>query len=170
MSVTVTEDLSGLDDFRKRLANLRGLSLTIGFQGKGAMVLYPDGTNVASVAAFNEFGTKHTPRRSFLNSAMFENRVAIGGLVAISVGKYLNGKDGSRSAAVNALATAAGKIAGFVRDKIDTANSWATPNAPSTIAAKGHSRVLIDTNRMVNNLSWAVRGPAGSIISEGRAS
>lgn len=165
MPVTVTSDLSGLEDFRRRLMTMNGLSLTIGFQGKGAMVLYPDGTNVASVAAFNEFGTKDTPRRSFLNSAMFENRDAIGSILAFAVGKYLNGKDGSRSRAIFALAAAAKKIADFVRNKIDTANSWATPNAPSTIKSKGHATVLIDTNRMVNNLSWAVRDAGGSIVA-----
>ena len=41
MPVTVTKDLTGLEDFRRRLMTMRGFSLTIGFQGKGAMVLYP---------------------------------------------------------------------------------------------------------------------------------
>lgn len=164
MPVTVTKDFSGFDDFRKRLANLRGLSLTIGFQGKGAMVLYPSGVNVATVAAFNEFDPP-SPRRSFLNSAMFENRDAIGSILARAVGKYLNGKDGSRSSAIKALSAAASKIADFVRNKIDTANSWATPNAPSTIKSKGHNTVLIDTNRMINNLSWAVRDAGGAIVA-----
>jgi hypothetical protein len=168
MPVTVKKDLSGLDDFRRRLKTIRGLSMSIGFQGRGAMVLYPDGTNVASVAAFNEFGTKHTPKRSFLNSAMFENREAIGSIIALAVGKYLNGKDGSRNRAISALAAAAKKITEFVRNKIDTANSWATQNAPSTIKAKGHNTVLIETNRMINNLSWAVRDAGGAIVATSR--
>lgn len=56
---------------------------------------------------------------------------------------------------VRALDVAGAAIAGQLRQSIVDTNS--PPNAPSTIARKGHSKVLVDTGHMLQSIDHEVR-------------
>lgn len=161
MSVVIRKKTTGLTDFFQRVKMLNEVSLTIGFQGARAMVLYPNGSNVATIAAINEF----KPRHSFMRSTMFENRDAVTDMLAKRMAWYLRGKDGSLATLVTTLSKAGQEIQKLISDKIRTAASWAPQNSQATIARKGENRPLIDTTRMLKNLSWAVRGSRGTILA-----
>lgn len=162
MSATVTENTEGLDLLRKRLAELKGLRLTLGFQGSKGATLYENGANVATVAFWQEFGTIDIPARSFLRSTMIEKRGDIVRAFAVELRPvFERGRD-----PVKALAAVGAKVAAMVKRKIDTSRQWATPNAPSTVAKKGDDFPLHESDLMSESVTYAVRrGP--SILAEG---
>lgn len=152
----------GLVKVLANLAELKTLSLTIGFQGQTATASYPSGVNVATVAMFMEFGTIDAPARGFLRSTMFEKRGAIAAAFAKGLAPVAEGK----REPVDALAGIGHDVAEMVRDKIDRAPAWAAPLAASTVRKKGHSRPLEETTLMRNSVTWAVR-KGGAIVAEG---
>ena len=124
---------------------LEGRQLVVGFLN-GAT--YPDGTNVATVAAFNEFGTSNAPPRPFFRRMVKEKSPewpeAIGNLLTSTgydVDKTLN--------------LAGEAISGQLKQSINDLTS--PPLAPSTIARKGHAKPLIDTSVMINSVSYEVK-------------
>lgn len=162
MSATITENTDGLDLLKKQLAKLKGLRLTLGFQGEKAATLYENGANVATVAFWQEFGTINIPARGFLRSTMLEKRDAIARVQAVELAPvFTQGRD-----PVKALAAIGSKVAAMVKRKIDTSRQWATPNAPSTVAKKGDDYPLHESDLMSESVTYAVRrGP--SILAEG---
>lgn len=144
--------IKGGDKLATRLAELakkvsRPASLRVGFLENST---YPDGTKVALVAAIQEFGAPSVgiPPRPFFRSMIAakskEWPAAIAGLL------QTNGMD-----PVRALDVAGAAIAGQLRQSIVDTNS--PPNAPSTIARKGHSKVLVDTGHMLQSIDHEVR-------------
>ncbi len=190
VKVTVKKDVTGLDAVRVKMLGLRSLTLTVGVQGqKGMAIVQPmsnaaravrTGTrrrgvtpkiavgriNMATIALFNEFGTRKIPQRSFLRGALFANREKIAAKIAQIMEQYIARP---MMDAVTALSRIGAFVASLVKTRINTTSHWARSNAPSTIAAKGFDRPLHDTGRLSKSISWAVRGPGGSIISEGAA-
>ena len=158
----------GLTRVRDILRRLSGLSLTIGFQGESGGQLYPTGVNVASVAMFQEFGTKTIPQRAFLRSTFFERRDEIERILADAFGDALTNTAPTLSPAINAMATAGRKIVRLVERKINTSTGWAKANAPSTVAKKGFDFPLHETDLMARSVTWAVRR-GSSILSTGGA-
>ena len=154
MSVEITYKDTGLKIVQDRLKELGELSLTMGFQGPKGEQLYPTGVNVATVALFNEFGTKTIPARSFLRSTMFERRDAIERVMATAVGVTIT-EFGVPP--VTALSEAGDAIARMVKRKINTSRGWAKRNRPSTVEKKGRDYPLHDTNLMAKSVTWAVR-------------
>lgn len=116
-----------------------GDTLKVGFL-EGAT--YPDGTPVASVAFWNEFGTKNQPPRPFFRTMVAEKSPAWPaqmGQLAKSTGY-----DGPR-----VLALMGEQIEGDLKESINKFTD--PPLAPSTIKAKGFDKPLIDTSHMVNS-------------------
>ena len=110
---------------------------------------YPDGTPVAAVAAWNEYGTKRIPERPFFRQALdaavrpvsrlIENAIDPKELV---VDKILAGRIGE---------TVKGEIEQRIVDLREPAN------APSTIAKKGSSNPLIGkTSTMRQSVTWDI--------------
>lgn len=162
MSVKVTYTDKGLKELMDRLKDLQGLSITIGFQGREGGAIHPLATvPVAQIAAFNEFGTIDAPARPFLRTAIIDNKDQIAKAFAVEYAKVVEGK----SAPVEASSEVGKVMVALVRKRIETANSWATPNAPSTIEKKGHARVLrggdprknVAEGTMLNAVTWEVR-------------
>ena len=66
-------------------------------------------------------------------------------------------------------------MAKMVRDRIERANAWATPNAPATIERKGHSKVLrggdpaknVAPGTMLGAVTWEVRR-GSSVLARGK--
>ena len=182
MVAKVKADFGGLEDLEDKLKKLNGLALTIGFQGESGGQLYPTGINVATVALYNEFGTRGKrfgrganrgiPARSFLRRAIFENRSEIRKLFAREMRKVFLVK--GAIGPLEALGNIGEGIAKMVKRKVIDAKLWATPNAPATIKKKGFDFPLkgqpsrLDS-LLSNSISWAVRdiGARGSIITLG---
>lgn len=120
-------------------------SLQVGFF-KSAR--YPDGTQVAAVAAFNEFGTKNIPERPFFRQALRKSRDGVREIVAteidskkLEVGRGLAGQIGAH-------------VAGEVQRRIVDLRD--PPNAPITVARKGSSNPLVDTGQLRTSATWRV--------------
>lgn len=175
---TVTLDVSGLEEIAGRFKFMKSTILTVGVQGQDGLDTYKGtGANVASVAMYNEFGTPAGPRhagipaRSFLRSSVFENRDKIQNKFAKSMAQVF-GADGftvgGRGDPITELGNVGAVIVGMVRDKIRTSGSWAKPNAPATVKKKGFDFPLIETLKLRDSISWAVR-IGGQITAKGKA-
>ena len=118
-------------------------TLSVGFMS-GAT--YPDGTPVAQVAFYNEFGTKNIPMRPFFRTMIANESPTWGNKLAKLLAKDFEGEK-----ALNALGM---DISGALEESII---GWTTPsNAPSTIAKKGFDKALIDTGHMKNSITHKV--------------
>lgn len=121
-----------------------GASLRVGFLENAK---YPDGTPVAQVAAWNNWGTSRAPPRPFFSNMVAKKSpewpAAIEGLLKTT--DYNAGQT---------LRLTGEAIAGQLRQEI--IDTVAPPNAPSTIARKGHGKVLEDTLLMLGSVDYEV--------------
>ena len=109
---------------------------------------YQDGTPVAAVAAWNEFGTKTIPERPFFRRALAEAERGVSNILAkgietkkMVVGEQLAGRVGAH-------------VQGKIRDSITALKE--PPNAPETVRRKGSSNPLLDTGTLRNSVDWEV--------------
>jgi hypothetical protein len=105
---------------------------------------YDDGTPVAQVAFWQEFGTAKIPMRPFLRNAIAKNTRKWGD----SVNTALIGTNDSEKALKMLGEIVRGDIV------LSLTNLNTPPNAPSTIKQKGSSNPLIDTGLLRNSISW----------------
>lgn len=129
-------------------------------EGDGAAVHDAGGVlTVAEIAAIHEFGTQdgHIPERSFVRSTFDEKHEELVELGKELMKKVLEGKI-PVDRALNVLGA---KLATEIKKKI-TVDGVPPPNAESTVIAKGSSRPLVDTGRMVNAITWAIIGKGSS--------
>lgn len=124
-------------------------SLKVGFYG-GAT--YPDGTSVADVAVFNEFGVPShgQPPRPFFRNMIASQAPKWPGMAA----RLMEGNNMDVAATLDLMGQ---EIAGRLAESINTLTE--PPLAPSTIARKGFSKPLIDTATMLRAISYEVTGP-----------
>lgn len=158
----------GAKKIGERLNELNNLALTIGFQGATGLTMYANGKiNVATVALYNEFGTKDSPARPFMRRTINENLREIEAAFAFAFAQVVELK----AKPIPAMAAVGRFIAQAMVEAIDTALSWAIPNSEGTIFAKGANRPLIDTGLMKKSITWAVRkgGPLGPVVKQGKA-
>ena len=108
---------------------------------------YPDGTPVAAVAAYNEYGGSGPPR-PFFRGMIAKKR----GNWGKKLGEILkqNHFDGKKS-----LALMGEGISGQLRESIQEFSDPA--NAPSTVAQKGFDKPLVDTGHMLNSVDSEVK-------------
>ena len=132
---------AALDKIAANLSN--GAEVEVGFMSS-ASAPYPDGTSVAAVAAFNEFGTAHSPPRPFFRNAIVKNS----GKWPKNVATALKDNDYDPVAALDAVGA---EIEDEIR--LEIRSNTPPPNAPSTVAAKGFSRTLIDTSILLNSVT-----------------
>lgn len=136
----------GLRAFTQRLQRdlARAPTLRIGFLD-GAT--YPDGTGVAAVAAYNEYGNpaRNRPPRPFMRQTIERERDGWGKTLA--AGLRMN--DYNVTAGLGVLGE---DIAGAIRETITQFDS--PPLSPRTIARKGFAKPLVDTGTMLRSVSW----------------
>ncbi len=110
---------------------------------------YPDGTNVAMVAALNEFGVPahNQPPRPFFRDMIAAKSPEWGPAVAALI--EANDFDAAKT-----LAETGKSVKAQLQDSILTFDR--VPLAPSTIAAKKFGKQLIDSSVMVNNVDFRV--------------
>ena len=109
---------------------------------------YEDGTPVAAVAAWNEFGTETIPERPFFRNALAESERSVGRVLQA-------GLDTKKMVVDEQLAGRVGAhVQGQIQESITALKE--PPNAPSTVRAKGSSDPLMDTGTLRNSVSWEV--------------
>ena len=126
------------------LAGLREADTRIGIhEEEGASDTGGD-LNLAGIAMVNEFGSDdgHIPERSFLRATVDANAVRYEGMLERAVTRAIDGDAPLQTG----LALLGARVEGDVKATITDMTE--PPNAPSTIAAKGSSKVLVDTGAM----------------------
>ena len=121
------------------------VSLKVGFF-KSAR--YPDGTQVAAVAAWNEFGTKRIPERPFMRQGVKKAYAHMHGILVAEVDPLHMTLDDRLADKVGAY------IAGQIQKRIVDLRIPA--NAPLTVKMKGSSNPLVDTGKMRQSVTWKV--------------
>ena len=161
-------------------ANIRALNshvLTLGYQGPSGQLVYMStsgraGPNLATVALYNEFGTKTIPARPALRSAIWVHQNRIREILTEAATAVVNSLDGfsPSRAVVREFGRAGHEICTLIRLHIQRSRTWAKPNASSTAEKKGFDYPLHETNWWIaTKVSWAVRKWAaeGPIIAQG---
>lgn len=133
------------------LKKLAEMEVVVGFQGEDT---YEDGTSLADVAAYNEFGSSDTPARPFMKQS-FENHETELKAACARVNQVLS-RGGSVEDALKQLGVA---LKALVQEEIVEGNF--APNAPSTIQKKGSEQPLIDSSHMRQSVHYVIR-KAGS--------
>lgn len=124
-----------------------GKALRVGFLEGSA---YPDGTPVAAVAAWNNFGTRSIPARPFFTNMVAEKSGGWGDALAVNL--KATGFDAALS-----LARVGEGIKGQLQQSIVETNE--PPLSPVTIARKGFEKPLIETGHMRNSVGYEVGEP-----------
>lgn len=139
--------LSGGKEISKALsaiAEKMSGSVKVGFL-EGAT--YPDGTSVAQVAFWNEFGTTRIPSRPFFRTMISRESPGWGVLLAGAAKHY----DYNSDTILKLMGT---QIAEQLQQSIV---GWKDPpNAPSTVRIKGFNKPLIHTSHMQNSVDFEV--------------
>ncbi len=131
----------------QELKKLAEMEVVVGFQEGQA---YEDGTSLAEVAAYNEFGSSDTPARPFMKQS-FEKRERELQAACEQVNIALSKGDTAQHA-LNALGVAA---KGMVQEEIGSGDF--APNAPSTVRQKKSGQPLIDTGHMRQSVNYVIR-------------
>lgn len=128
---------------------MQDTTIRVGVQeGSGS---YDDGSTIAEIAFYNEFGTARIPERSFIRSTFFDSKEAMIDRVNKEAQKVLTFKQDVKTAADRIGIFAQGEIKKKFRD-----NDW-VENAPLTVALKGSSTPLIDTGQLIGSITWEVK-------------
>ena len=113
-----------------------GKTLRVGFLETAK---YPNGTNVAQVAFWNEYGTQDIPPRPFFRTLIAEKSSSWGRNLGVALTETNNDT-------TKALL----KVGAHINDQLtNSIRNFSSPgNAPSTIAKKGFDKPLLDTGFM----------------------
>ena len=109
---------------------------------------YPDGTPVAMVAFWNEYGTKTSPVRAFFRTTVSDQKKNW----VLSVQNLMKMHDDPKKVM--------GLMGEHMRGQIvQSINTWTDPpNAPYTVARKGFQKPLVDTGQLMRSISFEVNG------------
>jgi hypothetical protein len=106
---------------------------------------YDDGTQVAEVAAKNEYGTIDNPMRPFFRTMVKQKKASW----STNVANVMAANNYDIDKTFNLVGE---KIVGQLRDSIQ---GWTTPpNSQQTIDRKGFNKPLIDTAHMLNSAAY----------------
>lgn len=149
----------GLEKLRK-LARELSIRPQVKIGVLGAAVYHGDELTNAELAAIHEFGAPRAgvPERSFLRSTADQKRRQWIDLLTKVLEKAVEGKTTPQVA----LELVGQKAVADVVAHIRTGAGIPPPLKPATIAAKGSTRPLVDTGRLVQSISYAVVRPGRS--------
>lgn len=156
----------GFTKLLKELQWLEGKSVTIGWQGKSALDQHggEGDATIVDIATFQEFGTVTIPPRPMLRSTFDTKAKEIEDFIAKELDKVMQLEQTAKQA-LNRIGL---KAVALVQQRIRESPTWAVPLDPATIAAKGSSVPLIDTARMLNSVTYAIRH-GNQIIEQSKA-
>lgn len=146
MSVIIKDDRLNFDELTRALKDANR-EIVAGIQA-GAV---KDGLQVAEYATFNEFGTSKIPARPFMRGYIDNNLAQLTGFCRNGVTQITLGNTDFTTFA-NAVGL---EMVNGIKKSI-TSGDW-IPNAPETIKRKKSAKPLIDTARMLNSVTYAVR-------------
>lgn len=110
-----------------------------------------DGTSLADVLAFQEFGTETVPERRPIRTTFETKRAELARICEAAAKRVvLHGMP---------VAKAVGLIGAWGASAVKatiTESDLPPPLAPATVEAKGSSKPLVDTGRLVGAITWAV--------------
>ena len=144
--MSVIDKDEGYSTIINNLSKLQG-TVKVGIFSDGGSE--KDGTSVAEIAAYNEFGTAHIPARPFVRQTTEKNRYEWGSMSAKLENRVANGMSTHQ-----ALEVLGNKAEGDMKYVVGNGNF--TPNAPNTVKQKGSDRPLIDSGRMRASISHKV--------------
>ena len=109
---------------------------------------YPDGTPVAMVAFWNEYGTKTSPVRAFFRTTVSDQKKNW----VLSVQNLMKMHDDPKKVM--------GLMGEHMRGQIvQSINTWTDPpNAPYTVRMKGFQKPLVDSGQLMRSISFEVSG------------
>lgn len=146
---------SGSAEFKKLIETLgryKNSYVTIGIHEDAGE--YPGEASVAEVALWNEFGTRFTPERSFLRSALDDNNAKINSWREEAIENILD-KGWTVEKALEMMGL---RIQLLIQNKIKS--DVPPPNAPSTVAMKKKDgvapRTLIWSGLMLRSVTYKV--------------
>jgi hypothetical protein len=145
-------------EMMKRAAELGKRVVKVGVIGTEAANETEEGITVGRLAGVHEYGAAIRigstviiiPERSFIRATLAEKRTDIFALVSRLNDRVLTGRM-SEDQALGLIGT---KAVGEIQKRM--ARGIQPENAPSTIAAKGSSKPLIDTGRLRQSVTYAV--------------
>lgn len=146
MAVTIkggTKLQNKLRDMARRLAG--GKVVQVGFFENAT---YPDGTPVAAVAAFNNYGTRRSPPRPFFSDMVADKSSGWPAAMAAN----LKATDYDAYATLQRMGDG---ISGQLKQAIRDFNG--VPLKPATIRRKGFDKQLIETSHMLNSVDYQVK-------------
>lgn len=145
-NVTVSSMDLGWERIQRELSDLNGAHVDVGiFAEAGA---YPDGTSVAQVGAWNEFGTSDHPERPFMRQTynVHGPRFETEGTVLISSAIAGSMTMDNALKAIGAIQASQVKV---------TITDWTSPpNSPATIAIKGQNDPLVHSRLMRDSVQF----------------
>ncbi len=113
--------------------------------------VYPDGTPVAAVMAYNEFGSERVPARPLMRQTSEIVSPKVPGWLTRRSAEVLEGKRDA-STIMQKLGE---NVIVEISKQFDSGNF--VPNAPSTEAAKGFNKPLIDTGHLSQTPQYKVK-------------
>ena len=148
MKVEIKESKSLQKEMKKLIKKSK--TLKVGFF-KNAK--YPDGTNVADVAYWNEYGTSTSPARPFFRTAIRKNSKKW----VENFKKDIEHFDFDYDKALSLLGVDASND---IRESII---DWSEPaNSPATIKRKGFNDPLVETHNMEKSVNWELDNESSS--------
>lgn len=114
-----------------------------------------DHISMVELAAVHEFGSpqNHIPERSFIRATFNEKRSELERFVGAIVKRMFADKNMTPLIALNILGA---WMAAQIQNKITQGPHIPPPLKPATVAAKGSSRPLVDTGRLVQSITHEV--------------
>lgn len=122
----------------------------IGYNAKSGF--YSDGPTVHEVAAWNEFGTEHTPARPFMRQTYDNYAEEIVKRGQAEFKKELASGSPNAQRTLNVMGVC---VKGYIQKEI--VEGEFEPNASSTIAKKGSDKPLIDTGQMRQAITYEIK-------------
>lgn len=116
---------------------------------------------MAQLGAIHEFGTAdgHIPERSYMRASLHANEKKIEKMITKLATQVLE-EDMPKEKALGLVGEYVKNVfKAFIRKGVPP------PNKPSTIAAKGSSKPLVDTGQLLNTIEWEVK--TGDTLSKG---
>lgn len=138
--------------FYAELEKLKQNEVFIGYQAGHAKHTDEDGNtaDMAEIAMFNELGTSTSPPRPFLRMTVDENKDKINQFVETQTKRIAQG-----ASAEQCMKQMGAFGVSLVQEQIG--NGTFTPNAESTIKAKGSDKPLIDTGQLRQSVHYVIK-------------
>ena len=122
-------------------------------------------TTILEYAIYNEYGTPSMPARPFMRNAEDNNKAVISKTIKDNTSTVIRGEKKGKEA----LMVIGETIRGLIIQSIATAETWAVPNAVSTLRIKtkngqaNNTKPLIDNRFLIKSIRYQIVNEDGTI-------